>query len=706
MTTLRIVRAKNIYGSKNLEINNTCLTEGLLYANSSLYGQNNLDVTGNCSINGNLNVSGSSVLNSDLIVDSLTNINGTATINKQLNITTSLTIDSNLSISSDLIVNGPFTMTNDNIGVNGNKLDISGNVSVKDLNVRDNTVIDSNLNVSGSSTFNDTLNITGNTTIDGTLTVAKKTSIIGQTNFLKNTIFNDNVTVGGNATLGGNLTVSGNNFIGGNLIIASDLTIGSDLNIVSGVLNIGNNLTINGEFTTNGVNQISNNLNVNYFKSSDCNFNSTLNVSGLTNINGIVTLNSTDPTHNLQIDNDLNVSGAVVLNNNLNVSGNLNLNNNLQLNTANLNDVIVKDFEDSNSNFSSSLLVSGGITIDNTLQVNSNLNVTGDLNITGNTNIAGKVEIKENMTINGNFKIGNDMIFDSNLLVKGAMITENSKEVFFGDQKLILDGTNTQTPYTGFCVINKSSFHNIGLTSISSNNIVFTYLDNNPFDINSYNSLNLPIIHLNTTEDYQGNSFNGLYIVNNIQNTGNNEITVTIVTSVDELTLFSDEEKEICKNIFRFNVLDNYSGSEISNSIISFVTIHILKLNNGNIESKQIENAVNIQGYWEDLYVSSPQGTYETIIADDGVQQYSVAKKYTNVITSFTSGKTVGLPLYNNGYDNGSTIRIINTTDEEIQVGVNGTKIDDSTEPLFLKRKSHITLTNIINNNVNEWFII
>ncbi|MDX2001486.1 MAG: T9SS type A sorting domain-containing protein [Chitinophagales bacterium] len=255
------------------------LTAGSLSLNGyDLSIDGDISATGTGTITGN---SGSniSIQSSGSLTGSLTFTNGSSTIQD-------LTIDASgtgmVNLGSDLTITGTLTLTDGQLGLNGNDLTINGNIAAGGTGT-----------IAGNGSSNLTLNISGN--LGGDLDFTSGAS----------TLNNLSINSSGN----------------GMIDLTSDLTLNGMLTLTNGqlVLN-GNDLTLNGGIAASG------NGTINSSSASSITINGSGNIAGMLHF-----ASGGNNVDNLTIN--LSSNGSIMLGSDIYVNGMLTLNNgNLGLN--------------------------------------------------------------------------------------------------------------------------------------------------------------------------------------------------------------------------------------------------------------------------------------------------------------------------------------------------------------------------------------
>ena len=402
----------------------------LTYFNSNVYIDAPLQVSQNAVINSNLDVYGITNIHDDVIFNSNLQVQGNARLNQDF-------VVSGTSTLGTVAVQGPFgafansffygqtTFCNQIVSYgsltqnvqanfNGNTV-FNSNVTMSQLEVIGNTLLNSSLNVSGHcvfdgvSTFNDsiiannTLDFYGTTNFHNDATVSSNLHVIGST-LLNNlfvdgsTTFSNNVTTQGRSVFLGQATFSSAIFsditvsaatITGPLNIDSSNLIVSGCNLSNYLQNLTNLSSFSASNTTfQGSTTINSNLYVSEIFAQSGNF-SNLNISSDSVFNGSAYM-SDATISNVYVNGSLNISGS-----NLIVSG-CNFANYIESITS------LSSFSASNTTFQ------GSATVDSNLCVLGNgtfavLNVTSNAQV---TTLFCDTATMDTISVNSNIYIG------------------------------------------------------------------------------------------------------------------------------------------------------------------------------------------------------------------------------------------------------------------------------------------------------------
>lgn len=502
MTTLRILRATDIYGSGNLNVTGNFNTNGDLTINNNisfgntinatgyLYTQNNLNVTGICTINSNLNV------NENILVNDTVNCTGSVSFGNDL------TVLDNTQIDNDITVRGYNYFKNDltiaDNGIINNNLNVTGITYVKsDLTVHGASTINGGLLTKGNTVLNDTLtfnnttltilqdvNCTGNTTISGDLNCTGTTDInlgnvtsLGNTNITNSLIATsdgltdtsdgglvtakNNVFTTNNHLVLGNITNTSNTIVNGNLIVNNKFTHDGTVNISENTL-IENNLNITGSTTFSDSIEIKNSLDV----------NGEMSISGVATMNGNLNVSESVSATNSHIQ----IPDITTVNKNINVGGIVNLN---------------------------SIGISGSTLFKKNLDIAENTNIGGIMSIAEDAIFNNNVSVNNNTDITNNLRVSGNITVDKNIEIKGTLTTTVNKDIIIKDSFPLLNANYTGSGKDGgfncvhkihakgeiIDIIKTENFTKIKVTNHTFNDYLDTEYINYFVAINANNSL-------------------------------------------------------------------------------------------------------------------------------------------------------------------------------------------------------------------------
>ena len=354
-----------------------------------------------------------------------------------LNIKANTIIDSNLTVKGNLILNKGLKFNDSLLVSSGARIDSSlilkGKLLLKDSLVASGNVLikgkvqfDSTLTVNKLTLLRDSLNVKGKVQLDSNLTVNKVTSLNDSLFVKGNSLFDSNMTVGKDLEVKGNLILNTGLKFNDSLIVSKGARIDSSL-ILKGKLLLRDSLVASGNGLIKG----------------NVQFDSTLTVNKLTvlrdslNVKGKVQLDSNLIVNRLTSLNDsLYVKGNSLFDNNMTVGKDLEVKGNLILNTG--------------LKFNDSLIVSKGARIDSSLILKGKLLLRDSLVASGNGLIKGKLQLDSTLTVNrvtslndslyvkGNSLFDNNMTVGKDLEVKGNLILNTGLK--FNDSLIVTKG--------------------------------------------------------------------------------------------------------------------------------------------------------------------------------------------------------------------------------------------------------------------------
>lgn len=727
MTNLKILRATDIFVDSNLNVTGTNLIKSNLNVSGAGRISNNIEILNNTTLKDNLNVTGQFNIKTNLNVSGLTTLNnnltvsGASTVHSNLNLIGSAIVGSKIQADGDVTINN--TLTNFKESTIGGNLDIiDGNLQISGtMNTDGNLEINSDLsvssavtnsygllNVSGNTVLNSGLDITGNLNITSNLNIGRNfTFNTGEINNL--TIVKSKLEVTGNIT-SSNLTVRGNCLANNTITVDSDLTVNDFLNTLS--------------TETVELNSINVNVDVDILNSAS--------ISKKSINNGLFTVNN-----NFISDIPMNITNNGVFNDTLTILGNRNIIGNSLLNVSgaiNLNN----DITAQNMTIYSNLNVTGNVTSSSNLEIqsqvtgNNNLNVTGNVTINNNLNITGNTTLSKNLNVSGNLIVGNDMFGLENV------ITNSSYEVDIGDNSFTMNSNtiNTEGQSNYIVSIEKSTAGPYTINNIiyDGNNTNLIIPDETDLSLQTHNELYT--VNTGRFVYIKGNNadnknIDGIYLINNsVTFQSGNPKTISepeesprYIYLENNLSTFNNisEVEGIFKSGNEITKLDNTPlelnqiNSEYNLSIY-FVRLNILKINNmgkvktmsgDSILSTSINSNVVIPFTINDFIgVNRIKNTFETIELTDTNNTFTLRRKITeisdSVIQDVDITKNQILLPYTDDILNGSQFKIINSSNNIINVGLVSDSIDNTNGPILVHSNFHITLTKAN----NSWWIL
>lgn len=285
--TQDITARNDIYGMRNLTIDQNTLLKGLLTINGAATLNSTLSVTGGTTLKSSLDVTNATWLKSTLKVD------GATTLNNTLNI-----LGDNAAVLGGSLTTTGATLLKNTLKVNGvTDLD-------RTLNVLGATWLKDTLKVDKAATFNNTLTLLGDAIFNNPVEMKMTLHTIGAVDF-DSTLNVDGITTLQNAvTIKGLSTIDGNNLHikydavrgGGQLIVDKLADFNADVNI-------DNLLTVGGTLTVSGVTTLNNSLVV----------NAGTTLRGTLNTTGAATLQSLIVTGVTKLNSDLTAIGNIFI---------------------------------------------------------------------------------------------------------------------------------------------------------------------------------------------------------------------------------------------------------------------------------------------------------------------------------------------------------------------------------------------------------
>ena len=436
---LRVYNA-NLYVNKNFTASGEILIQGDSYFNQKAY------IVDDVSMGGKLTLFGDASFNSKL------RVNGDASLNSNLSVHGTIYCDK-IVIGTDISDNGTMhiaqTLTaGSDVNIAGNTA-ITGTLGVTGNSSLSNVSISGNSSVGGNSTVTGTLDVTGATTLSSasvstTLGVTGATTLSSTLGVTGATTLNSTLGVTGDATLSAKLGVTGASTLASTLDVAGDASFNSKL-FVTGDASLNAHTSvrdISAAILQSGRLIIEDNF-------TGANVPSTIRTTeGNIRISPKLTTDWTVITSNLQVDGDVNFTGAMLR-----------------------TDTIVKvteAFDVSNSGSRTALIVSQyapsqkiatfdrgdendpvfTVGRDNCVGVNIttfnpayNFDVSGSARISNGLEVNGSVELTKELAVSGNVTIAKALgvtgatTLSSTLGVTGAA-TFNSTSTFVGNVQL------------------------------------------------------------------------------------------------------------------------------------------------------------------------------------------------------------------------------------------------------------------------------
>ena len=499
----------------------------------------NLDVTGDVTIGGNIVIGDQDTdtiqivagINSDLIPD----VTSTYSLGSSTNTWANLYVD-NVFID-DIEINTNYIRTlisNSDLELRANG---TGNIYVPNNDVQ----IDNNLTVSGTTTLGDT-NITGtithvgdintgDTTVTGSATVTQSLDVSGAAQF-EEILIDDNfiTTTTSNADL--ELRANGTGVVripNNNVSFSQDLAVTQDVS--------SRNVTATGTVSSDSFTISDINIDDNFIETVASNANLELRANGT----GTIYV----PSNDVQIDNNLTVTGNVTVGNDLTISGtftadNIDLANDVTANTFSTGDITI--FQNvitttlSNSDLELRANGTGNIVLEEFTISNSTISTPNDLIIA-----PGSEYVKINSTGALRLPIGTEAQRPGT--PESGQIRYNSDlEIFEG-----YNGTNWIQLH-GVIDLDRDTYVTAELTPGANDNIIRFVVQNNTIvDIDS-DKLNAPKV-----------------TVDDIQIDGN--VISTVTADTDLVFRANGTGKVVFDN---FGINDNVITNTVSNSVTEF----------------------------------------------------------------------------------------------------------------------------------------
>jgi UDP-3-O-[3-hydroxymyristoyl] glucosamine N-acyltransferase len=334
--------------------------------------KNNVSIGGTLAVAGAPTFTSKATFSNDVSVSGRLDVATSACIGGTFRAVGAATFDGDVSVSGGLVVGGTVTILGTNVqaasarvcasayhgdgsnltGITGGN--ISGNVSVSNLNVYNSVSIGGNLTASGtaikfvnaavcaSSYYGDASNLTGITAsiissgrIDGSLAVSAA------------------LTVGAGVNIGGTLTVAGATSLASTLSVGGAANFASTVTVV-GATHLKSTVTVGGA----------------------ANFASTVTVVGATHLQSTASIGGA-----ATFASTVTVVGAATYKSNVSVSGNMDVAGNVSI--------------------GGTLFAAGGITYDGDVSVSGNLAVGGNVSVGGTLSVTGAVSLASTLSVGG-----------------------------------------------------------------------------------------------------------------------------------------------------------------------------------------------------------------------------------------------------------------------------------------------------------------
>ena len=438
---------------------------------------NTLNVTGDVDVDGSLDVSGSLTMNNisvtnDAIIGDKLEVKGESIFDSIYVTNTStlqgiLTVSNNTNLYNDVNVYDLINLYNENNANYAGQIkaseDTSFNTKIEIISSRgDGGIVfktnpnngietsmfinsDGNVGI-GTTSQNIKLDVAGDTQVQNNFNVLNNTDLDGTLNVQNETLLQSTLEVQ-NSTIVNSLTVTNNSNLLGNLIVDGNLTVQGTtttvntevLTIEDPIIKLGNNnisdavdLGYYGKYVESGTTYYSGlvrDATDGYFKF----YNTETEPTTIVDLNDVsfefanVQLNDLK-SNNIDLDNDINITGDANINNSINVTGNATFESSIEVkSTSQLNELNVTGDVD----IDGSLDVSGSLKM-NDLTVSRNANIGNNLNVSGNTNLSGNsqlgsLNVTGNTDIDGTLNVENSTILQSTLEVQDIAIINSLK---------------------------------------------------------------------------------------------------------------------------------------------------------------------------------------------------------------------------------------------------------------------------------------
>ena len=480
----------------------------------------------------------------------------------------------------------------------------------QNLNISNNTIINTN-NLSVNSLLMDRCYVTDNLNCDGTF-LCNNMYINSLLHISTDSLINNNLSVLSNLNIDGICTLK--NLYTQNISSNSILTIDSDN------INIGN---INSIISINGttVNLLMNELEIEN-KIISLNFNSDSlkidsgNLSGfeiytINNNNGFIKTNIDNtcfeiklPSDNnikriveLDLNNNIKISGYSIFNNNVTINNSLYVSKNLLVNDIDINNnLYISGTATMNNLYVSNLTLLGNSIIDNDLFI-TNLQITNTCYLNNNTTIMTSLNCNtiklNNITVTENALL-NNLSINGNITIKSNLTTNNLNilgNLNISNYNILNTGifsnnlTTSNLYVTNDCVINNGT---ISSYIIVDNNMT---VNNNTTIISNLYSNYTIIMPLKNFTNSKTAALNGIP-VGGLFRTGD-IVKVRIDVLPPVISLIGATTVSIVQNS-----MYNELGINISDDTQSIVTPYIVSIKSSNIEllteAIQFSNNLNI----------------------------------------------------------------------------------------------------------------
>ena len=431
----------NVMFDSFVQFSNNVLFESLATFSNEVVISSNLSTYGDTLLNGsNLYVAGVAKFSNDVIFESL------ATFSNEVVISSNVYIHGDVRMFSNLFVDGILTVSKINAEtINGGSIlgsltDGSTDISVSNLNVNYDALIQSNLDVYGDVAFHsDTFTINGKSFTDIISELGGNT-ISGDVNTDSLSI-KSNLEVNGDAIFNGsNIIIDGKTIINSNVDIQGDLSVFQDLALSS-------NLDVYGDVRLHGSNIIIDgktiiNSNVEIYGSFTCDSNvfikgSEIVIGDVSTFGNVLNHKNLDCLGSFIAHSNIDIYGNALFNSNVIINGSLSVSN-LQYVNCNViifsSEIIHSNLHVFNAATLCNLYVIEKTTLCNDVKIlgplilDSNLDVYGDITFHGSNLFIDSVStFKNDVSIASNLDVyGNVSLFGSNIYIENSIILNSN----------------------------------------------------------------------------------------------------------------------------------------------------------------------------------------------------------------------------------------------------------------------------------------
>jgi acyl-[acyl carrier protein]--UDP-N-acetylglucosamine O-acyltransferase len=389
---------------------------------STVYINNNLDISNNINIRKGMTTTGDIIGKSRLFIDM------DASLNSNLFVLGSTTIAKDVSLNGNIVIHGVVKM-NSNVEINAS-IDILSNALIRrNLLVNSDSSLNGNLTVfnrttlHGDASFNGRLNVMNKAIMNNTLEVSNDASFNSNVFINKDLLINGNLRVKQYQT---NLTISTINY---QFIIAEDMS-------VNGRLYVSNDVSFSGNFYIENKSILNDDVSMNkrLFIQNDASFSGNVFIKNKSVLNDDVSVskrlfvtNDASFSGNVYVNVNTVNNGPVTMNNTLFVSGKTTVNSDLSLNR--------RLFLQNDASFSGKLLVKDDVSLNTNLYVDNDTTINNRLFVNGQATLQnGLISIKDisanrNLSIGNNVSIGNKLDVTNGAIIKGNTLLNGNVTV-------------------------------------------------------------------------------------------------------------------------------------------------------------------------------------------------------------------------------------------------------------------------------------